>query len=266
MQKHRNYNFIFGAGITAFMLLLVAAGYVRTPYDPNAIDAFNRFAEPSFTHPLGTDNFGRDILSRVMVGAGSTVFVAAATVAVGVLAGMLVGGLTGYFGGWADELFMRAGDVILAFPSILLALVFISIAGPGRNNVIAALGIMFVPSFARVVRGEFVRCRGLDYVHSARIMGAGHMRLIFVHILPNTMPVILRAVAIGFNNAVLAEASMSYLGLGVQPPEASLGRMLSESQAFLFTAPWYALSAGVAVVLLILGFGLMGEGYKQRVV
>jgi len=263
MLNRRNYNFILGAALTAVMLVIIVTGFFRTPYDPNTINSSNSLAPPSAGHLLGTDNFGRDILSRVIVGAGSTMFVAAATVAIGVLAGMIIGGLTGYFGGWIDELFMRVADIILAFPSILLALVFISLIGPGRNNIILALGIMFIPSFSRVVRGEFVRCRELDYVHSARIMGVGRMRIMFVHILPNTVPVLLRAVAIGFNNAVLAEASMSYLGLGVQPPHASLGRMLAESQSYLFSAPWYALSAGIAIVLLILGFGLLGEG-KDR--
>ena len=159
MLKHRNYNFIIGAALTAAMLVIVVTGFFRTPYDPNTINSSNSLAKPSAVHLLGTDNFGRDILSRVIVGAGSTMFVAAATVAIGVLAGMMIGGLTGYFGGWVDELFMRVADIILAFPSILLALVFISLIGPGRNNIILALGIMFIPSFSRVVRGEFVRCR-----------------------------------------------------------------------------------------------------------
>ncbi|MCL1835571.1 MAG: ABC transporter permease [Oscillospiraceae bacterium] len=264
MQGKRNYNLILGAAITAVMLSLILSGLIRTPHDPNKINAGNSLSAPSAQYLLGTDNFGRDILSRVIIGAGSTLYVAAATVAIGALAGMLIGGLTGYFGGWVDELFMRAGDIILAFPSILLALVLISLIGPGRNNIIIALGIMFIPSFARVVRGEYVRCRELDYVHSARIIGTGNMRIMFVHILPNAAPVILRAIAIGFNNAVLAEASMSYLGLGVQPPDASLGRMLSESQSYLFSAPWYALSAGIAIVLLILGFSLLGEGIGAR--
>ena len=260
MKRKKNYNFIFGSAITVLMLALVITGFFWTPRDPNAIDSSNRFATPSISHPLGTDNFGRCILSRVIDGAGSTLFVAAATVVIGVSAGFAIGGVTGYFGGWADELFMRAGDVVMAFPSILLVLVFISLTGPGRYNIIIALGVLFIPSFSRVVRSEFVRLRGLDFVHSARIMGVGHGRIMFVHILPNTVPVMLRSIAIGFNNAVLAEAGMSYLGLGVQPPDASLGRMLSESQPFLFTAPWYALSTGMAIVLLILGFGLLSEG------
>ena len=263
MKKRTNYYLIFGSVITIVMMLLVIAGFFWTPYDPNSIDMWNKFAQPSLLHPFGTDNFGRDILSRVIIGASSTVFVAAVTVLVSFTAGILIGGLTGYFGGWLDEFLMRGGDIVMAFPSILLALVFISLTGAGRTNVIVALSVLFIPSFARVARGEFVRCRKLDYVHSARIMGAGHLRIIFVHIFPNTLSVMLRSAAIGFNNAVLAEAGMSYLGLGVQPPDASLGRMLSESQPFLFTAPWYALSSGIIIVLLILGFGLISEGIEE---
>lgn len=235
-------------------------GVFWTPYDPDAQNASIKMAAPSFQHLLGTDNFGRDIFSRVVKGAGTTMFISIITVAIGVGAGILLGGLTGYFGGWLDEVFMRINDVVTAFPSVLLALVILSILGPGKPNVIIALGLLFIPSFTRIVRGEFVKCRELDYVKNARLMGVSHTRIVFVHILPNITRVLLSSTAIGFNNAVLAEASMSFLGIGVQPPDASLGRMLAESQSYLFSAPWYALSTGFAVVLLILGFGLLSEG------
>lgn len=260
MKAGRNYNLIFGAAIACFMVALIIMGWLWTPYDPDAMSASARMQAPSFAHLLGTDDFGRDIFSRVLKGAGMTFSIGAAIVAIGGLIGMIIGALTGYFGGWLDELLMRVSDVITAFPSILLALVMISIIGSGKYNIILSLGILFIPGFARIVRGEFARCKGLDYVRSAQLMGVPHFRIMFVHILPNTMRVLLSSMAIGFNNAVLAEASMSYLGIGVQPPDASLGRMLSESQTYLFSAPWYALSAGIAVVLLILGFGLLSDG------
>ena len=159
-----------------------------------------------------------------------------------------------------DEILIRINDSIMAFPSILLALVLIAILGGGKYNIIIALGILFIPSFARLVRSEVARQKSMDYVKNAKLMGVGTMRLLFVHILPNIVPVLLSAIAIGFNNAVLAEASMSFLGVGVQPPDPSLGRMLNEAQTYLMSAPWYAMSTGIAIVLLVLGFGLLGEG------
>ena len=264
MRKRRNYNLILGGVITGAMALLILVGFFWTPYDPNAMSAAEKMQGPSLAHLLGTDNFGRDIFSRVLDGAGTTLLISAAVVAIGTVFGVLIGALTGYFGGWVDEVLMRVNDVVTAFPSVLLALVLISLMGPGAYNVIAALGILFIPSFARLVRGEFARQKEMDYVKSARLMGVPHLRILFVHILPNVMPVLLPGIAIGFNNAVLAEASMSFLGLGVTPPTASLGYMLSESQTYMLSAPWYVLGTGCAIVLLILGFGLLSDGLGSR--
>lgn len=260
IKREKNYNLIIGGIITAFMVALIIIGFFWTPYSPTAMDAAAKNAAPSLKHILGADNFGRDIFSRVLDGAGTTLLIAACTVAIGALFGTIIGALTGYFGGWLDEIVMRINDVLTTFPSILLALVFISLLGTGKYNVIISLGVLFIPSFARMVRSEFARQKELDYVRSARLMGASHLRIMLVHILPNSASVLLSTIAIGFNNAVLAEASMSFLGIGVQPPDASLGRMLSESQSYIFSAPWYALGTGLAIVLLILGFGLLSEG------
>ena len=186
------------------------------------------------------------------------------TVAIGTVFGVIIGAFTGYFGGILDEVLMRINDVLFAFPSILLALVFVTLLGGGTWNVIIALGIAFIPSFARIVRGEFIRCKNMDYVRSAKLAGAGNLRIMFVHILPNTVPVLLSAIMIGFNNAVLAEAGMSYLGIGVKPPDVSLGYMLSESQSYMARAPWYMLTVGGVIVLLILGVSLLGEGLQQK--
>ena len=159
---------------------------------------------------------------------------------------------------------MRFNDAVTAFPSILLALVLISLLEFGKYNVILALGVAFVPSYARVVRSEFARHREMNYVKSARLMGATHRRIMFVHILPNARAAIFPALVIGFNNAVLAEASLSYLSIGVTPPDVSLGYMLSESQSYMSDAPWYVLCTGLTIVLLILGFSLLGEGLQQK--
>ena len=260
MIDRKNKNFRAGAIITGIMLVIILVGLIWTPYDPNAMSASAKMAKPSLQHLLGADNFGRDIFSRVVEGAGATFLIATASVAIGLVIGLLIGGLTGWFGGWVDEVLMRLNDSITAFPSILLALVLIAIFGSGKYNIILALGILFVPSFARIVRMEVAKQKSLDYVRSARLMGVSDMRILFVHIMPNIIPVLLSTVAIGFNNAVLAEASMSYLGVGVQPPDPSLGRMLNEAQGYLLSAPWYALSTGLTIILLVLGFGLISEG------
>lgn len=262
MLKGNRYLQI-GLAITGLVTVLAVLGLFWTPYDPSAMNSLEVYAPPSLRHIFGTDNFGRDVFSRVMKGISTTYVISLCTVALGACVGVIVGALTGYFGGVVDDVLMRVNDAVTAFPSILLALVFISLLGFGKYNVILALGIAFVPSYARVVRSEFARHREMNYVKSAHLMGASHSRIMFVHILPNTRAVILPALVIGFNNAVLAEASLSYLGMGVRSPDVSLGYMLSESQSYMSSAPWYVLCTGGTIVLLILGFSLLGEGLQQ---
>ncbi len=265
MKKKTNGYLTAGLILAALAVGMIVLGCFWTPYDPNAMAMGGKFEAPSLAHLLGTDDFGRDIFSRVLQGAGTTFFIALSTVAIGAVAGTLVGALTGYFGGIVDEALMRLNDALTAFPSILLALVVISLLGPGKSyNVIIALGLVFIPSFARVTRTAFASLRDVNYVKSARLMGASSARILTVHILPNTMQVLLPAITIGFNNAVLAEASMSFLGIGATPPDASLGYMLSEAQSVFRSAPWYALGTGGAIVLLVFSVGLIGEGLQRR--
>jgi len=265
MKKRRNGCLTVGLILVACMAALILLGCFWTPYDPTAMAVGPKFDPPSLEHLLGTDSFGRDIFSRVLKGAGTTFAIALATVAMGAVCGTLLGAVTGYFGGWVDSVLMRLGDVLTAFPSILLALVVISILGPGNKyNVVLALGLVFIPSYARISRTAFASLREVNYVQSVRLMGASRRRILWVHMLPNTMGVLLPALTIGFNNAVLAEASMSYLGIGVTPPDASLGYMLSEAQSMLTAAPWYALGTGGAIVLMVFGVGLVGEGLQRR--
>ena len=253
-----------GLILTGFLAALILLGMFWTPYDPQAMSVGPKLAPPSLQHLMGTDKFGRDIFSRVLQGAGTTSIIALSTVAIGAVCGTAVGALTGYFGGLADEILMRLNDALTAFPSILLALVVISILGPGKKrNVILALGLVFIPSFARITRTAFASLRDANYVKSARLMGASPARILLVHILPNTVSVLLPAVTIGFNNAVLAEASMSFLCIGVTPPDASLGYMLSEAQGML-NAPWYVIGTGLMIVLMVFGVGLIGEGLQRR--
>ncbi len=258
-KKKKNLNFYIGLAITGLMLLMILIGVFYTPYDPETMNAAVKNTGMSLSHPFGCDNFGRDILSRIMVGSRTTVLVGLATVAIGTFFGIIIGAFTGYYGGVVDEVLMRIMDALLAFPSILLALVIIGLFSPSTWNLIMALGIAFVPSFARIVRGEFLRQKNLDYVVAAKLNGAGDLRIIFVHILPNTVRVLSSSVLIGFNNAVLAEAGMSFLGIGVMPPDPSLGRMLSEAQSYIFSNPGFAIFPGAVLILIILGISLIGS-------
>ncbi len=262
-KARKNFNFIAGMILVGLTMILVLWGFIGTPYDPDAMDNSVKFAGVSMQHIMGCDNFGRDIFSRVLEGIGNTFIVAAGTVIIGTLAGVIIGGLCGYFGGILDEVLMRIIDAIFSFPSIFLALVVICVIGPGKYNVIVALGIAFVPSFARIVRSEFMKQRNMDYVLSAKVMGASDLRIMFLHILPNAFPVMLSSIIIGFNNAVIAEAGLSFLGIGVQPPDASLGAMLSDAQTYLYNAPYMAIFPGLIMVLMILGFGMLSDGMKE---
>lgn len=257
--KGKNIYFKIGTFLLLFLALVVAVSIFYTPYDPTEMNGAEKFMAPCAAHPFGTDNFGRDIFSRVMSGLQDTFIIAFCVVMIGAVIGSVVGALTGYFGGWLDEVLMRLNDMLTAFPSVLLALVFISLWGSGKYKIIAALGIAFIPSFVRLVRGEMLKLRAADFVDSARLMGVSHLRIIFVHIFPNLLPTLLSAIAVGFNNAVLAESGMSYLGIGVTPPNASLGSMLSDAQGYLLNAPWYALAPGITIIILILGFGFVSE-------
>ena len=258
-----SFNYVLGLSITSLVLLIVLIGFFYTPYDPNKMNVALKNSPPSLRHLLGTDNFGRDILSRVMKGAGTTYIIAVAIVFIGASLGTIVGAFTGYFGGWLDEVIMRLNDVLTSFPSILLALVFVSIFGPGSYNIIFALGVLFIPSYARVVRSEFVVLKERDFVKNAELMGL-EVYALCLFIYCRIQRVLIPALLIGFNNAVLAEAGLSFLGLGVQPPEASLGRMLAEAQSYLLDSPWYAIAPGLMITLTVLGFSLISGGLENE--
>ncbi len=262
--KKQNAYFLVGLVMTGLAVALGILSFFWTPFSTTAMSAAERFHGPSLRHLFGTDNFGRDIFSRVMQGIGTTVIVSSLIVVISAGAGILIGAITGYFGGILDEIIMRITDAVNAFPSILLALVVISILGSGKQNVIFSLGIVFAPSYVRIVRSEFIRLRDADFVCRARLMGVKKLRILFVHILPNIWSVFWVSVTIGFNNAILAESGMSYLGIGVQPPDASLGKMLSDAQGYLGRAPWYALAPGLTIVWIVLGFSLLSEGIRRK--
>lgn len=263
-RKKWNSYLVIGVLMTGITLAIALVGAFWTPYEATAMSASERFVGPSLRHLFGTDNFGRDIFSRVMEATGTTVVISVLVVASAGLVGILIGALTGYFGGIVDEVVMRITDAVNGFPSILLALVVISVLGTGVDKLILALAIVFCPSFIRIVRSEFIKYRDADFVVRARLMGVGKMRILFVHILPNIFSTFWVSVMIGFNNAILAESGMSFLGIGVQPPDASLGKMLSDAQGYLGSAPWYALAPGLVIVWIVLGFSLLGEGIRRQ--
>jgi peptide/nickel transport system permease protein len=256
----------FGAGAVLAVLVggLSLASLFWVPYGYNDMEAGRRFLPPNGNHILGTDNFGRDVFSRIMEGGRYSLLAALLTVAGSAALGSVLGLGSGYAGGPADEVLMRLMDALSSFPGILLALVMVSLLGNGEGTLVIALLVLFIPSFTRIMRSGMLQFKDRDFVKAARLWGASPGRLIFVHILPNVLPSLLSASVLGLSNAILAEATMSYLGLGIQPPLPSWGRMLSESQNYLFNAPWCALAPGLMIVLTVMAFHFLGEGIRRR--
>ncbi|MGG1314524.1 MULTISPECIES: ABC transporter permease [Cohnella] len=263
MKRMKSYSLVLGASFVSVLFVVMLISLVYTPHPPNEMNIRERLQAPSVRHWLGTDNFGRDILSRVMVGSQTAFEVGAVSVAIGLLGGFLVGTLAGYMGRWVDELLMRATDALLAFPGILLALLLVSISKPSLFQTMLAIGILSIPSFARVIRSGVLQHKEADYVKAARGLGAGHANLIFVQIAPNIASSVVTTAALSFSTAVLIEAALSYLGLGVQPPDPSWGRMLNEAQSYLAKAPWFTLAPGLLITLTVLGFNLLGDGIRD---
>ena len=257
--KKLNSQLIVGIILLLLICIPVLISFFWLPYDVNAMDPSVILKSVSISHPFGTDNFGRDIFCRVILGTRATFLIAVFTVVAGAAIGTVVGALTGFYGGIVDEILMRVNDCLASFPSILLALVVVSLLDKGMLNVCIALTLVFIPSFARIMRSEFIEQSKRDYVLSARLMGASDLRIIFIHIFPNTVKALVTGMLVGLNNAVLAEAGLSFLGLGVEPPDPSLGRMLSEAQVYIWGAPWYVISASAVMVIMILGISLISE-------
>jgi peptide/nickel transport system permease protein len=264
MQKNTDFDLKFGLTIIGLIALMVLVSWFYTPYDPNLMNPEQRFMPPGPVHLFGTDNFGRDNFSRIMTGAQFTLFVAISTVFIGLLFGIILGLPAGFFGGISDEVVMRLIDALTSFPGILLALVMTTVLDRGKFTIVIALGILFVPSFTRIVRSGALQYKESEFVKSAQVFGASPLRIMFAHILPNIYPQLLATVVIGLSNAILAESGMSYLGLGIQPPTPSWGRMLFEAQTYLFNAPWYAIAPGVMIAVSVLGFNYIGEGIRKK--
>ena len=247
-------------------LLIVATAAVSvfyTPYDPNRMNLSDRFLSPSAKHWLGTDQYGRDILSRIMNGAVNSLIVGWVAVGIGLGFGVFLGSLAAYWRGWRDEGIMRIADVFYGFPAVLSAILITSILGPGMVNSMAAIGIFYIPIFARLTRGASLSIWQRDYVTSARAIGLSNRAIIWSTILPNILSSLIVQATVQFAIAILAEAALSYLGLGTQPPHASWGRMLNEAQTFMDISPWLAIFPGMAIALAVLGFNLLGDGLRD---
>ena len=259
----RNKNFILGSCMVGLMVLIMVVGFFYMPYDPDVMDTEHELQFFSAAHPLGTDQFGRDILSRIMEGTRVSFLVGALTVVFGLLVGGAVGAVAGYYGGKIDEVIMKLIDTQMAFPGVLLALMLIAVFGNSIQNLIFALGVMSIPRFARIARSGFIKYRDAEFIKAARSRGAGDGRIIFRHILPNIVPELIVTSSLGFAGAVMSEAGLSYLGLGIQPPTPSFGKMLSEAQAEILQAGWYVLVPAAAITLLVMGFNLIGDALQE---
>jgi peptide/nickel transport system permease protein len=255
--------------VGAAIVLLTVIGAIiapwAVPYDPAGQELALRLERPSFAHPFGLDELGRDIFSRVLAGARISLFVGLTVVGISSLVGVLLGSIAGYFGGWLDDVISRTIDVLLAFPGILLAIALVAVLGPSLSNVVMALSAIGWVGYARLVRGQVLKARELEFVQAARALGAGTPRILLRHVVPTTMPAVMVQATLGMAGSILAEASLSFLGLGVQPPTPSWGTMLNGGRLHLLDAPHLTIFPGAAIAVLVLGFNFLGDGMRDAI-
>jgi len=247
--------------------LVVLIGAIFAPWlashDPLKQSIVERFQGPSGEHLLGTDNFGRDAFSRILYGTRTSLAVAFGSVGFATLFGATIGLVAAFYGGWTDRILMRIMDVFLAFPIILLAIGILAVLGPGGQNTALAIGIVYTPIFARLARGPALSVLAWDYVAAARALGANGPRILARHVTPNVMAPIMVQTTLSLSTAILVEASLSFLGLGTQPPAPSLGLMLSDSRDYMLISPWVSVFSGLAILTASLGFNLFGDGLRD---
>jgi peptide/nickel transport system permease protein len=259
----RNKNFTVGFALSMVVVIIAALSLLWTPYDGNRMNARDRLQGPSWQHPLGTDQYGRDTLSRIMTGSVNSIIVGLVTVAIGLTIGVALGLLSAYYGRLADEAIMRFSDLLFGFPAVLTAILITSILGPSMVNAMLAIGIFYIPVFARLTRAVAMVVWEKEFIAAARASGIGELAITWRHVLPNILSPLLIQGTIQFAVAILAEAGLSYLGLGTQPPHASWGRMLNEAQTFMDTNSWMAIFPGLAIAWAVLGFNLLGDGLRD---
>ncbi|HXD99172.1 MAG TPA: ABC transporter permease [Candidatus Acidoferrum sp.] len=258
----RNGLVLFGTGIILAMVLLAAFAGVVAPYDPTDMKVADALKRPSLAHPFGTDRFGRDVLSRTIYGSRIALGVAISSIGIALVIGTILGLLGGYLGGATDLVIGRAMDVLFSFPTLILAIGIAAMLGPGLDNAALAIAVVYAPLFSRVVRGPVIAERAKEYALAALGLGAGGFRVVCFHILPNVLAPLIVQASVSLAYAILTEAALSYLGLGTQPPAPSWGTMLNEGRTYLETAPWMSIFPGLAIMLAVLGFNLLGDGLR----
>jgi peptide/nickel transport system permease protein len=259
----RHRNLVLGGTLSALVVLLAILSLLWTPHSAYELDIANKLKPPSSIHWLGTDHFGRDVMSMIMVGAQNSLIVGFVAVGIGLAVGVVLGLWASAQRGWVEDLVMRLSDFTFAFPAILSAIMITAILGPGIVNSVLAIGIFNIPVFARVTRGSANAIWSREFILAARAAGKGRIRITLEHVLPNVLSVIIVQATIFFAIAILAEAALSYLGLGTQPPQPSWGRMLNEAQTFLYLSPHLALFPGLVIVISVLGFNMLGDGLRD---
>jgi peptide/nickel transport system permease protein len=265
MYKRFKWNPLLIAGVllVGAISIIALVSLFYTPYDPNKMDMANKLSAPSLTHLFGTDQFGRDVLSRIMVGANLVFIIGIGSVMISLLIGILLGALSGFYGKALDAIIMKFVEVQMAFPGVLLALMLISIFTSHLGILIVAIALMNTPRFTRIVRSGFLQYKNAMFVEAARAIGLTPLRIMVVHILPNLLPDLFITAALSFATAILSEAGLSYLGLGVNPPFASWGKMLNEAQLYMIQAPLLALLPGSFITLVVLGFNFIADGLRK---
>jgi len=259
----RNHSFVLGGVLTLLLLAMAALSFAWTPYSAYTVEMDSALQPASAAHWLGTDAYGRDVLTLLLVGARSSITVGVIAVGIGLLIGGALGLLAAARRGWVEELVMRVADFTFAFPALLLAIMLTAVYGASIRNAIIAIGIFYIPTFARVTRASARQIWSRDYILAARACGKGPMRITLEHVLPNILPALIVQATIQFALAILAEAALSYLGLGTQAPEPSWGRMLAEAQTLMFQSPLLSVWPGVAIALAVLGLNLLGDGLRD---
>lgn len=254
---------VFGLVVLALVVTAALLGELAAPYDPVRVDVPQRLLGPSLEHPFGTDNFGRDVFSRVIVGARVSLQVGFIAVGISLLFGVLIGLVAGYYSGALDSVLMRTMDVLFAFPFVLLAIAILAALGPGITNAMIAIGIVYTPIFARIARGSTLTVKEDVFVTAARSIGASDARVIRRHVLPNVVAPLIVQTSLSLAFAILAEAALSFLGLGVQPPDPAWGRMLAEGRQFVRQAPWMGIFPGLAIFFTVMSFNFVGDGLRD---